>query len=66
MPGVTGLEVYQALKSANKNIQIMFVSALDATNELLSILPDVKKSDIIRKPVNRDRFVQDVKNAIFG
>jgi CheY-like chemotaxis protein/bifunctional DNA-binding transcriptional regulator/antitoxin component of YhaV-PrlF toxin-antitoxin module len=66
MPEVNGLELYQRIKSANANLKIMFVTALDAADELLSIFSDVKKDDIIRKPIERDQFVRKVKNAIFS
>jgi CheY-like chemotaxis protein len=66
MPEVNGLEIYQKIKSVNTNLKIMFVTALDAADELLSIFSDVKKDDIIRKPIERDQFVEKVKNAIFS
>ena len=66
MPDVNGLEIYQKIKSANTNIKIMFVTALDAADELLSIFSDIKKDDIIRKPIEKDQFVKKVKAAIFS
>jgi CheY-like chemotaxis protein len=66
MPDVNGLEMYRKIKSVNANLKIMFVTALDAADELLSIFSDVKKDDIIRKPIERDQFVKKVKNAIFS
>jgi CheY-like chemotaxis protein len=66
MPDVNGLEIYRRIKSANENLKIMFVTALDAADELLSIFSDVKKEDIIRKPIERDQFVKKVKDAIFS
>jgi two-component system, OmpR family, response regulator ChvI len=43
----------------------MFLSALDAVDELLSIFPEARESDIVRKPVKRDEFVNKIKAAIF-
>lgn len=40
----------------NKDMKVIFVSALDAAAELLSLFPDIKKSDIIRKPVDKDEL----------
>jgi len=52
MPGLNGLQLYYRLKAINRNMKILFVSALDAVPELVSILPDVKTTnDIIKKPV---------------
>lgn len=67
MPGLNGLQLYYRLKAINRNIKILFVSALDAVPELVSILPDVKTSDdIIKKPVSLDNFINSVKSKIFS
>ena len=65
MPGINGLQLYYRLKAINRNIKILFVSALDAVPELVSILPDVKTTnDIIKKPVALDDFIRAVKTAL--
>jgi len=65
MPGLNGLQLYYKLKAINRNIKILFVSALDAVPELVSILPDVKSTnDIIKKPVALDDFIMAVKNVL--
>jgi len=65
MPGINGLQLYYKLKAINMAIKIIFVSALDAADELISILPDVKVDyDIIRKPVNRENFVNKIKAVL--
>jgi hypothetical protein len=52
------------LKAINRNIKILFVFALDAVPELISILPDVKTiNDFIKKPVALDDFIS-VRTAI--
>ncbi|MGB8033275.1 MAG: hypothetical protein WCF03_05585 [Nitrososphaeraceae archaeon] len=43
---------------------MLFVSALDATKEMVSILPGVKIEDVIRKPVNQDHFLNKVKATL--
>jgi two-component system response regulator ChvI len=52
MPGLNGLQLYYRLKAINPNVKVLFVSALDAAEEMVSILPGVKIEDIIQKPVN--------------
>lgn len=47
MPGLNGLELYTRLKSINRNVKILFVSALDAGLEPLSILPELRQDDIL-------------------
>lgn len=65
MPGINGLQLYYKLKAINMAIKIIFVSALDAADELISMLPGVKVDyDIIRKPVNRENFVNKVKAVL--
>jgi CheY-like chemotaxis protein len=49
------------LKAINPNIKILFVSALDAAHEMVSILPGVGLDDIIRKPVDSEQFLSKVK-----
>jgi hypothetical protein len=53
------------LKAINRNIKILFVSALHAVPELTSILPDVKTTNyIIKKPVALDDFISRVRTAL--
>ena len=64
MPGLNGLQLYYRLKAINPNIKILFLSALDAANEMISILPDVKLDDVIRKPVEQDQFLNKLKAVL--
>jgi two-component system, OmpR family, response regulator ChvI len=65
MSGLNGLQLYYRLKAINRNIKILFVSALDAVQELISILPSVSSAhDIIKKPVALDDFIRAVKIAL--
>jgi two-component system, OmpR family, response regulator ChvI len=61
MPGLNGRQLYYKLKAINMAIKIIFVSALDAADELLSMIPGVNVDyDVIRKPVNREDFVNKI------
>jgi two-component system, OmpR family, response regulator ChvI len=64
MPGLNGLQLYYRLKAINPNVKILFLSALDAANEMISILPDVKLDDVIRKPVEQDQFLNKLKAVL--
>ena len=65
MPGLNGLQLYYRLKAINRNIKILFVSALDTVPELISILPGIKAAnDIIKKPVALEDFISAVKNVL--
>lgn len=64
MPDMNGLQLYQSLKAMNPACKVVFVSALDAAEELASILPGVSPQDIIRKPVGKDRFIRAVRAVL--
>jgi two-component system, OmpR family, response regulator ChvI len=61
MPDLNGLQLYYRLKAINPNIRIIFVSALDAAQEMVSILPGVKLDDVVQKPVEQKEFLYKVK-----
>jgi two-component system, OmpR family, response regulator ChvI len=64
MPGLNGLELYQRIKAINKDIKVIFVSAVDTAEMLVNVLPGVKPSDIIRKPIDMERFIEMVKSNL--
>jgi two-component system response regulator ChvI len=64
MPHLNGLQLYNRMKAINNSVRILFISALDAVEELVSILPDIRRNSIIRKPVEKDHFVKSVELAI--
>ncbi|MGB6532046.1 MAG: hypothetical protein WBF33_28395, partial [Candidatus Nitrosopolaris sp.] len=59
-------EFYQRLRAINTKIKVLFVSAIDAADMLVSVLPGVRSSDIIRKPVDKERFIERVKSTLVG
>jgi two-component system, OmpR family, response regulator ChvI len=65
MPGLNGLQLYYRIKAINRNIKILFVSALEAVPELTSILPDTKTKDsFIKKPVTIESFMSTVRATL--
>ena len=64
MPGLNGLQLYYRIKAMNPDIKVLFVSALDASGELISILPSVSHNDIIRKPVDEEHFVSAIRRVL--
>ena len=64
MPGINGIKLYSKFKVMNPNVKILFVSALDAVNELLSLFPEIKESDILRKPVDSQQLLDKINKAI--
>jgi len=63
MPTLNGLQLYRGFKAINAKIKFMFLSALDAADELVSVLDGIDARHILRKPVTRRQFVNEV-NAI--
>jgi CheY-like chemotaxis protein len=64
MPNLNGIQLYYRLKAINPKIKILFVSALDAAQEMISILPGIGFDDVIRKPANIEQFLFKVKKAL--
>jgi len=57
MPKLNGIQLFYRLKSITSNVRIIFLSALDAAEELVSILPGISHDDIIKKPVLKEELV---------
>src|SRR5918994_727653 len=64
MPRLNGLQLFYRIKAISHNTKIMFCSALDMAEELVSILPDIKYDDIIRKPVEREYFINKINSVL--
>lgn len=64
MPELNGIQLYQMLKIINKNIKVLFISALDAADEILSMFPEIGSGNIIRKPVSQGLIVSKVEEII--
>jgi two-component system, OmpR family, response regulator ChvI len=64
MPGLNGLQLYYRLMAMNKAIKVLFVSALDAIEELVSVLPSVSYNNILRKPVEKEYFINKIRSVL--
>ncbi|HEY7572731.1 MAG TPA: response regulator, partial [Nitrososphaeraceae archaeon] len=64
MPRLNGLQLYYRIKAINHNIKIIFVTALDVADELVSILPDMKSDCIIKKPLDNTQIINTVRRVI--
>jgi two-component system, OmpR family, response regulator ChvI len=61
MTQLNGFELYQQLKTLDPNLQIIFVTALDIAQEIITLLPEVKLSQFLIKPVNPSVLINSVK-----
>lgn len=64
MPGLNGLQLFHKIKAINKDIKVIFATALDAVDELVSVLPDIKSNHVIKKPVGREEFVNTIRTVL--
>ena len=64
MPNLNGLQLYHRLKAIDKNTKILFLSALEASEEITSIFPDLKHGDIIRKPISKKHLVGKIRTLL--
>ena len=64
MQDMNGLQLYQSLRVMNEKCKFMFVTALEAAPELTSLLPGIRQTQIIKKPVHQAEFVIAVSSAI--
>ena len=64
MPKVNGIQLFHKLKSIAPNIKIVFFSALDATMELVSLLPGVNYEHILRKPATSEEIIRWTKKHL--
>jgi two-component system, OmpR family, response regulator ChvI len=60
MPRFNGLQLYYKLKAIDKDVKVIFLSALEATEEIMSIFPTLQSKDIIRKPIEKVQFVNRI------
>jgi CheY-like chemotaxis protein len=64
MKNLNGIQLHQQIKAIDPTIKILFVTALDILDELLSIVPGVSKDQIMRKPVDKTIFTNTVKKLL--
>jgi two-component system, OmpR family, response regulator ChvI len=64
MPELNGLELYYRLREINEGIKVLFVSALETPEELVSMLPGIRADNIVKKPLEIDQFISAVKNRL--
>jgi two-component system, OmpR family, response regulator ChvI len=64
MPNLNGLQLYHRLKVIDKDIKILFLSALEASEEITSMFPELKQGDIIRKPISKEYFVEKLSTLL--
>lgn len=60
MDDMNGTQLYQKLKRIDAEVRVIFATALDAAEELFSIIPDLNSVHIIRKPIAAKDFINSI------
>lgn len=63
MPEMNGLRLYQCLKNIDPSVKVIFVTALDAADELVSVITP-GPVHVLKKPVDKQVFSRSVKAAL--
>ena len=64
MENLNGLQLYQCMKAMNQYSKIIFISALDATKELATMIPGISSQEILKKPIDKENFLRSIKIAL--
>ncbi len=65
MPELNGIKLYSQLKVLNPDVKVLFLSALNALDEVLCIFPKIKHSEIIRKPIEPDALLCIIRSILY-
>jgi CheY-like chemotaxis protein len=66
MPEMNGIKLYSQLKVLNPDVKVIFLSALNALDEVLSIFPEVRYSEIIRKPIEPAILLSNIRSTLLN
>ena len=64
MPELNGILLYSKIKAINPEVKVIFLSALNAIDEMLSIFPEIRPSEIIRKPIEPDVLLSKISSIL--
>jgi CheY-like chemotaxis protein len=64
MKNLNGLQLHQQIKAIDPTIKIIFITALDILDELLSIVPGLSQDQIMRKPIDNKEFTSTVEKVL--
>jgi CheY-like chemotaxis protein len=64
MPGVSGIKLFYRFKAIDPYLNILFVTALDLVGEFVEALPEIKMTEIARKPLSGEQFLSIIKRKL--
>jgi CheY-like chemotaxis protein len=65
MKNFNGFQLHQQIKAIDPTIKVLFVTALDILEEMLTIVPGIKNNQILKKPVEKQVFI-DIVNKLLN
>lgn len=64
MPEVSGIKLFYRFRAIDPYLNILFVTALDLVGEFVEALPEIKMTEIVRKPLSGEQFVSIIKKKL--
>jgi two-component system, OmpR family, response regulator ChvI len=64
MPRLNGLQLFNRIRAISPSIKIVFCSALDIAEELVSVLPGLSYDNIMKKPLRREDFINKINSIL--
>jgi DNA-binding NtrC family response regulator len=64
MREVSGIRLFYRFKAIDPYLNIIFVTALDLVGEFVEALPEIKMTEIVRKPLNGQQFLSIIKRKL--
>ena len=64
MPEVNALQLFYRIKAISPATKVIFCSALDIEEELVSILPNITHDHIMKKPMGKEYFINRIKSLL--
>jgi CheY-like chemotaxis protein len=64
LPRINGIQLYKIMKSIRPDLKALFVSALDSAEEFITILPGIRSSNILKKPVEMKCFIENLNKLL--
>lgn len=64
MKDLNGFQLQQQIKSIDPTIKILFITVLDISNEILTIIPSLSKEQILIKSIDKKVLICTVKKLL--
>jgi two-component system, OmpR family, response regulator ChvI len=64
MPEITGFQLYHKPKAINNVVKVLFATCLEIAEEILTLMPQLTKEQLIQKPIEREKFIEIVNKTI--